>query len=301
MKILITGSTGFVGQNLRTYLVGNSLVDVEDLNFRNELPSPLPYADVLIHMAGKAHDLRKSTDDAEYFYVNTTRTQALFDLFLNSEIKDFIYFSSVKAVCDVVPDILTEDVLPTPLTPYGKSKLAAERYILEKKLPEGKRVFILRPCMIHGPGNKGNLNLLYKVVKKRIPYPLGAFDNRRSFLSIDNLIHIIERIIMDRTISGGIYNLADDDPLSTNQLIEIMNRALGKRPLLWKIDKSFILFLANIGDKLDLPLNSERLTKLTESYVVSNTKIKEALMIKNLPTTSVDGIMRTIKTFHSLR
>ena len=82
--------------------------------------------------------------------------------------------------------ILTEDTIPNPKTHYGISKLQAENYILDQKLPEGKRVYILRPCMIHGPGNKGNLNLLYTLVKKGFPWPLGAFENQRSFLSIDN-------------------------------------------------------------------------------------------------------------------
>src|SRR5690606_9961467 len=105
------------------------------------------------------------------------------------------YFSSVKAVADTVEGVLQEDVVGKPLTPYGKSKLEAEQYLLSQVLPEGKRAFIIRPCMIHGPGNKGNLNLLYKVVEKDVPWPLAAFRNQRSFLSIDNLCFLLERMI----------------------------------------------------------------------------------------------------------
>src|SRR5690606_25548025 len=137
-------------------------------------------------------------------------------------------------------------------------------YLLSKKLPGGKRLFILRPCMIHGPGNKGNLNLLYKIVKLGIPYPLGAFQNKRSFLSIENLLFIINSILADSSIKGGVYNLADDDPLSTTEVIEIIAKASHVKARIWTIFPSFISTLAKLGDKIHLPLNSERLKKLTE-------------------------------------
>ena len=84
----------------------------------------------------------------------------MFDQFLKSDCETFIYMSSVKAVVDQADGILTENVKPNPITVYGKSKLAAEEYILSRKNLKNKRVYILRPCMIHGPNNKGNLNLL---------------------------------------------------------------------------------------------------------------------------------------------
>src|SRR5690606_9902944 len=112
--------------------------------------------------------------DVEYFKVNRDLTVALFDQFLQSDIRDFFYFSSVKAVADTVEGPLTEDSVANPLTPYGKSKREAEKYLLAQELPIGKRLFIIRPCMIHGPGNKGNLNLLYKVVEKGLSLTLAA-------------------------------------------------------------------------------------------------------------------------------
>ena len=95
--------------------------------------------------------------------------------------------SSVKAVADNLVGVLSEDRKPSPKTHYGKSKLYAERYILSKKIPNNKRIYILRPCMIHGPNNKGNLNLLYNLVSKKIPWVLGSFQNKRSYCSVDNL------------------------------------------------------------------------------------------------------------------
>ena len=115
----------------------------------------------------------------------------MFDVFLASNCRDFIFFSSVKAVTDKAEDIVTEETVTNPQTAYGQSKLKAEQYILSKALPQGKRVFIIRPSMIHGPGNKGNLNLLYQLVSKGIPWPLGTFHNQRSFCSIDNVCYVV--------------------------------------------------------------------------------------------------------------
>lgn len=296
-KLIITGSTGFVGQNLIKYIQKEGIGTTTPLSLRDNLPKELEPSDAIIHLAGKAHDLKNTSNQQEYFDINYGKTKELFDLFLKSDVKDFIYFSSVKAVADTVDGILTEDVQSDPKTPYGKSKLQAEEYLLSKPLLDGKRLIILRPCMIHGPGNKGNLNLLYQVVKKGFPYPLGAFENERSFLSIDNLNFIIHKILSRAEFPSGIYNVADDVSLSTNELIKIIADASGAKPRIWKLPKGFITRSAKIGDALHLPLNSERLKKLTESYTVSNKKIKNTLGIQELPVSSKEGLKKTIRSF----
>jgi len=329
VKLLITGINGFVGTNLvkafrDSYtLYGVDIIpDVQDGVVSVDSWSDLnlaPNADVVIHLAGKAHDTKNTSAEKEYFDINVGLTKRIFDHFLSSEAKKFIFFSSVKAVADSVPEEeLTEEVIPSPLTPYGKSKLEAERYILSKPLPDDKRVYILRPCMIHGPSNKGNLNLLYTLVKKGIPYPLGAFENKRSFLSINNLIYILSKIIETTntnpvtrhasrvtlnaspvTVPSGTYNLADDEPLSTNQLIGLMAASLNKSERVWNINPKLINRFARLGDKFNLPLNSERLKKLTESYVVSNKKIKTALGIGRLTFTAEQGMRETLRAFRN--
>lgn len=249
-------------------------------------------------MAGKAHDTSNTTVQDEYFKVNRDLTIEMFKLFLDSDTRDFFYFSSVKAVADTTDGILTEEVTGKPLTPYGKSKLEAEEYLLAKPLPEGKRLFIIRPCMIHGPGNKGNLNLLYKVVEKGLPWPLGRFHNERSFLSIDNLSFLILAMLENEDLPSGVYNFADDDPLSTNELVRLIAEVLGKRTMLWSMSPVLLKTVVKLGDVLSLPLNSERLKKLTESYVVSNAKIKGALKVNSLPMGTKDGLIKTIKSFN---
>lgn len=296
-KVIITGASGFVGQNLTGYL-RNTNNEVVSLSLRDpDWAKQHLDGTAIIHLAGKAHDTSNTSDSEVYFTINRDLTIDLFNLFLQSDIRDFFYFSSVKAVADSVEGVLDEQIVANPQTAYGKSKLEAEEYLLKQMLPAGKRLFIIRPCMIHGPGNKGNLNLLYKVVEKGIPWPLASFHNDRSFLSIDNLSYLVEAMINNKEMCSGVYNFADDKALSTNELVTLIAHTLGKKEKLWKIPASLIKFFVKIGDFLPLPLNSERLKKLTESYVVSNSNIKTTLGIEKLPLTSEEGLKKTIASF----
>ena len=314
MTILITGIHGFVGSGFTKAFHDHYLIyglDIltpdkpgviktflwSDLN-----QNVLPKVDVIIHLAGKAHDTRNISDAKSYFDINTGLTQKIFDEFINSDAGKFIFFSSVKAAADKVEgDSLTEDIIPAPIGPYGESKIRAEEYILTKMADNkdrmaGKKVYILRPCMIHGPGNKGNLNLLSKIVSKGIPWPLGSFANKRSFTSIDNLSFIIEQLI-NKDMDSGIYHIGDDEPLSTNQLIELISLSVGKTSHIWNIPKGLINSFAKLGDILHLPFNSFRLQKLTENYIVSNNKIKRAIGVDRLPVTASEGMAKTLASF----
>ncbi len=291
MTIFITGASGFVGMNLREILSSKYSI----IPFKKD-SSILINSDVVLHLAGKAHDLKMVSSPDEYYKVNTELTKEIFDAFLTSNAKVFITLSSVKAVADNFEGELSEEITPNPITHYGKSKLLAERYILSSPFPNSKRVYILRPCMIHGPGNKGNLNLLYSLVSKGLPWPLGLFENSRSYLSIENLCFIIKELIEREDIPSGVYNVADDVPLSTNEVINMIAVSKGKKAIILNLSQTLIKMLARIGDLLKLPLNSERLQKLTESYVVSNAKIKTALG-KPLPVSSKEGLVRTFQSF----
>ena len=312
MKILITGVHGFVGTNLVKALSQNHTIYGLDILFPEKKGvqrtfswedlelDKIPEVDVIIHLAGKAHDTKNKSKADVYFKINTDLTKKIYDYYLRHDIKKFIFFSSVKAAADkVYGDILTEDILPSPVGPYGESKIAAEEYILSKEKKReslGKHTYIFRPCMIHGPGNKGNLNLLFGVVNKGIPWPLGAFENKRSFTSIDNLCFVIGQFL-EKNVESGIYHIGDDEALSTNELIQVICEALGRKAKIWRLPCGFMIFLAKIGGLFHLPLNPERLTKLTENYIVSNDKVKRAIGIDKMPVRARDGLIKTIKSF----
>lgn len=298
IKVKITGSNGFVGKNLLKHL-DTKLFQVENLNLRSvNWQSNIDNDTVsIIHLAGKAHDTKNTSNPIDYFDINTKLTHDLFDVFLASNCRDFIFFSSVKAVTDKAEDIVTEETVTNPQTAYGQSKLKAEQYILSKALAQGKRVFIIRPSMIHGPGNKGNLNLLFQIVSKGLPWPLGAFHNQRSFCSIDNVCYVVNQILEREDIPSGVYNLADDETLSTNELIELIATSTNRKARIFPIPKKLINTIAKIGDILHLPLNTERLDKLTENFIVSNAKIKSVLKIEKFSISVKEGLIKTIKSF----
>lgn len=321
MNILITGVHGFVGSNLVKYLserhtvYGLDIVAPEkegvvktfswdDLDVEGRVPT----IDAVIHLAGKAHDTKNKSASEVYFKVNTGLTKRVFDWFLSCPTsKKFVFFSTAKAAADRVDGVLKEDVIPAPVGPYGESKIEAERYIKERcgvsgesvhewDAIDGKYVYIFRPCMIHGPGNKGNLNLLYSVVSKGIPWPLGAFDNRRTFTSVENICYAVEGVLT-KEVPSGIYNMGDDEPLSTNELIEVICSTLGKKAHIWNINKGLMNGIAKLGGWLHLPLNPMRMQKLTENYISSNAKIKAVLQIDQFPVNAREGLKTTIAFF----
>ena len=278
---------------------------------------PWGEVDAVIHLAGKAHDTRNVSDPQSYFDINVGLTKRIVEALVcqgakaTDATKKIILFSSVKAVADRVEGVLTEETAPDPKTPYGQSKLEAEREVLKfcssKVLDTGEttandanenniRTYILRPCMIHGPGNKGNLTLLYGMVRRGIPWPLGGFENRRSFASIGNVCAVLESLLKG-DVPSGIYQVADDDALSTNELVMLMSEVMGRRARVWRLSAGLMRAAARLGDVLRLPLNSERLKKLTESYIVSNGKLKAALGWEKMPVGAREGMRKTLESF----
>jgi nucleoside-diphosphate-sugar epimerase len=306
-RVLITGSNGFIGQNLLKYLLRTSVeYNFEFVSNREVLDSNYIKwqdvsqienrdIDVFIHLAGKAHDL-KNVDSKDYFIVNHDLTVRLFEVFLKSNADKFIFISSVKATADTATFPLTEENIPNPQTAYGKSKLKAEQsiqYMLKEynnNQPENvKELFILRPTVIYGPGSKGNLNLLFNFVLKGIPWPLGLFQNKRSFLSIENICFVVNEIIVNNQITSGIYHIADDDPISTNEVISVIANSQGRKIVILNIPRFIVKLFASLGDIGLFPFNSEQLKKLTSSYVVSNDKIRSVIG-KEFPVKSREGL-----------
>ena len=284
MKILITGAYGFVGTNLCKYLAEKGhechAIDITDAK-RDGVPyvsfftwdelDKLPVVDAVVHLAGKAHDLQKVASEQSYFDINVGLTEKIFAA---AKTTRFIYFSSSKADANG--------------NAYGRSKLAAEQFL-------NGRAIVLRPAMIHGPGNKGNLNLLWGIARRGLPWPLAAFENKRSFTSIANICAAVEALC--ERGENGIYPIADDEMLSTNRLIELIAETCGKRAKLWRVPKGVMRMVAKLGDVLHLPLNTERIVKLTEDSFVNNSHLKSQLGWKRMPIRAEEGMRRTLRSF----
>lgn len=298
-KILITGPSGFVGTNLISYF--NNIPEITLFGFgrkqvpgitmlNNCLPDTLKanQVHVVIHLAGIAHDLSNQYRPEDYYRVNYEETKTLVDQVLSSDVSKFIFVSSIKAACDASSKPVEESMVAKPITDYGKSKLKAEEYIQSRNW-EKKSFYIFRPSMMHGRGNKGNLNLLYRFAKLGIPFPFGAFHNQRSFHCIENFCYVLNSVI-EKEITSGIYHLADDGFVSTVQLFELISDAIGKKSRVWNLPVQLINTFSLIAGKKSM------VSKLTEDMMVSNKKIVAALG-HPLPIGLEEGLRNTINSF----
>lgn len=294
-KTIILGSSGFIGQNLIKRNPNSEGVSLRDGNWKNQISD----AEVIINLVGKAHDHKGTATEQDFHYANVDLAKEIFNEFLKSNAKLLIHISSIAAQEEFESSKpLKEENQCHPFSSYGKTKREAEEWLLQQNLPEKKKLIILRPPMVHGEGDKGNLGLLYKLISKGIPYPLASFDNKRSFISIDNFSYFINQIIENKELlENGIYHISDDEAVSTKEIIEIIKKVENNNTLNLSLPKVLVKFLAKIGDIIPLPLNTKRLKKMTGNLEVSNQKIKNALGITQLPISAKKGIEITIKSF----
>jgi nucleoside-diphosphate-sugar epimerase len=301
MRIVVTGASGFVGSNLWGYLkdVQKDFI-IEPYNRSDGIQQlqKIPSFSAIIHLAGKAHDLKNVADSSEYYSANYEFTKQIFNAFLQSSAEVFIFMSSVKAVADNFHGILEETVKPSPQTHYGKSKLLAENFIMESLYSPNKRVYILRPSMIHGPGNKGNLNSLFKLVRSGIPWPLGRFVNKRSYCSIENICFVIKELILRKEIPSGIYNASDDCSVSTNEIVDLISRELKSPNRKINVPKSFVYLFLKGTDFFNLKFFRNNFEKLTGDFEVSNKKIKSVLNV-DMPVDALEGLRKSIKSLNT--
>ncbi|WP_159730159.1 NAD-dependent epimerase/dehydratase family protein [Sphingobacterium sp. 18053] len=298
MKVLILGgSRGFLGSHLKKKLKDPILcefVSMRNLDWsRDNFPT-----DCIINLVGKAHDFTGKATEKDFFFANFELAKKAFNIFAASQAKLFIHISSLAAIEEVESaKSLSENTTYNSVTPYGRSKQAAEEWLMSQELPSDKKLIILRPPMVHGAGDKGNLKQLFSIVSKGIPYPLVRFKNKRSFLSIDNFCFFIEQILLqNEKLSSGIYHLSDDETLSSNEIVKIMKQETGLKVPCFPLPKRIISFLSKLGDHTRaFPLNTWRLKKMTSTLVVSNKKIKVALEIERLPKTAKEGLRDTIR------
>ena len=298
MKIILFGGSGFIGKNVMKKFPKNSIVPISLRadEWKNNLPSD---TEVFINLIGKAHDHKGVARYEDYYEANVDLAKEIFNEFLKSNAKLLIHISSIAAQEEFESSKpLKEENQCHPFSSYGKTKREAEEWLLQQNLPEKKKLIILRPPMVHGEGDKGNLGLLYKLISKGIPYPLASFDNKRSFISIDNFSYFINQIIENKELlENGIYHISDDEAVSTKEIIEIIKKVENNNTLNLSLPKVLVKFLAKIGDIIPLPLNTKRLKKMTSNLEVSNQKIKNALGITQLPISAKKGIEITIKSF----
>src|SRR5690606_778415 len=170
---IILGCSGFIGQNILQALPDSLGISLRDKDWESKLF--ISKGDNIINLVGKAHDHGVKATEQDYHYANIELVKQIFQAFISSNAILLIHISSLAALEEFGSNNhLTESEKCNPISWYGKSKREAEEWLLAQRLPENKKLIILRPPMVHGLGDKGNLGLLYKLISKGIPYPLAS-------------------------------------------------------------------------------------------------------------------------------
>lgn len=280
MKLLITGANGYLGsrflnqyKNKYSFEKFSLLTQkLENINFDS--------IEILLHCAALVHQNIEHSYE-KYHEINVEYPVKLAKLAKQNSVKQFVFISTI-AVYGENEEKLDENIICSPITPYGKSKLEAEKQLLELN-DNNFTVTIIRPTMIYGKNAPGNIDSLVRLVKEVPLLPLGRIENKRSFISIQNLCHLVDEVITQQ--KAGIFLASDDEPLSTSKLIQLISKNLDKKIYLIRIP--FFESLLKI-------LKPSFHKRLYGSLEVDNSITKQKLNLSN-PYSVEEGIKLMIK------
>lgn len=271
-KILITGASGFIGQALSKHLSGNNLeitaavrkstpllpktlrqVQVGDILLDTDWTSAILDIDIVIHLAARVHVMNDTDTDplAAFRNTNTEGTLNLARQAAVAGVRRFIFLSSIKVNGEqtTLGKTFKHDDCYIPNDPYGLSKYEAEQGLKEISKKTGMEIVIIRPPLVYGPGVKANFLSMLRWVNKGAPLPLGAIHNKRSLVALDNLVNLITTCINHPAAANQSFLVSDDNDLSTTELLECMEKALGKPSRLIPIPSSIIYLMATLVGK----------------------------------------------------
>lgn len=267
MKIMVTGATGFVGKHLvraldekhevlpvireRSVSSGADLV-IPHIDSSTDWSGKLNDVDVVVHLAARVHVMQETEADplSAFRTVNVEGTRTLAEQAAEQGVKRFIFMSTIKVHGEETNGRpYSADDHPSPADPYGKSKWEAEQILREISETTGMELVILRPPVVYGPGVKGNILRIAKLISTRIPLPFGSVKNRRSMVSIDNLLKWIERAINEEVVPAGPLLISDPDPVSTTLLVSKISEGMEVKARLLPVPPTALQFLLRLLGK----------------------------------------------------
>ena len=316
MRVLVTGATGFVARMVIPLLVerGHSVravvrrpdipvpqaaetVTIGDIGPSTIWGNALQGMDAVVHLAARVHVMRDRESDplAAFRRVNTAGTRVLAEAAAAAGVKRLVYLSSVKALADESrPEELSEETEPDPHSPYGISKLEAERALAEISTRTGLEVVVIRPPLVYGPGVGGNFLRLMQAVDRGIPLPLGALENRRSLIFVGNLADAIQECLTHPKAAGGRFLVHDGRPMSTAELVRAIAEALGKPARLLPVPPSVLALAARLAGR------EAMLDRVAGSLVIDDGAIRRALNWRP-PCYPAYGLRLTAEWFKAVR
>jgi nucleoside-diphosphate-sugar epimerase len=321
-NILVTGATGFIGSYLLQILsqhkfhitaavrknLSHSLskpiriVKVGNIDEKTDWREALQGIDIVIHLAARAHIINETipNPEAEFIKVNTQGTANLVKQSIQAGVKHFIFISSIGAMTTQSDRILTENSPCHPDSPYGRSKLQAEQALIELAKDSNMTWTILRPTLVYGLGNPGNMERLMKLIKRGLPLPFGAVKNRRSFVFVGNLVDAIITCLDHPNAANQIFLISDNQAVSTPQLIRLIAQQIQQPCQLLPVPTILLRFLGYLGDRVEsitgknLPFNTYNIDRLLGSLTVDSRYIQKTLNWQP-PFTLEQGLARTIQ------
>lgn len=298
--IVLTGTTGYIGQNLTKLYNDKSKKNKSiSLRFQNWYKMMPQETDTIIHLAAINHNPQDSAFDEEYFRVNTELTSKLFRYFLSSNAKTFIFLSTTELV-DKSLEQVTEASTVNPMNPFLQSKYDAEQFILKQSLPEGKRAIILRVAPLYGREVKSKLHNTFSYCKK-FPWFYGALNAKHSFCNIDNLTEIVYQITENQSVASGVYNVADDEAIGSIQFVNWMSEVLEKKTTIYKVPKGVLNLLAKLGNVFKWEFNTKKLFEKSHSRIVNCDKLKSELHLSKMPLDTEQAVLKTIEYYNSIK
>jgi UDP-glucose 4-epimerase len=272
-------------------------VTIRNPNAKADWEAALQSVDSVIHLIGRAHVLREKAPNplAEFHKVNVEITQRLLEACGEQDIRRFIFLSSIAVVGqDTNSQPYTERTPCHPNTPYGITKLEAERRILVAVKEIGLEATILRAPMVYGPGAKGNVLRLLRIVDYGIPVPFACVPNARSVLYVGNLISAIGECLRTSLATGEIFNVADTEAVSTRELAEMISSLFGRPIRALSIPPSWIRLLGHLLGR------SKDADRMLNSVTVSTSKIS-SMLDWTPPYSLEEGLTETVNWYRSTK
>lgn len=269
--VLVTGSDGFIGTRLVTLLAreGHAVIGmsrrssghsplatriVADVAEFDDWSQVLRGVDCVVHLAGRAHVVAETDRDplASFRRVNVEGTRRLGEAAARNHVRRLVFLSSIgvtgSATCG---QPFTEEDAPAPVEPYAVSKWEAEQCLLRICAHGAPELVIIRPPLVYGPGVKGNLLRLLRLIATGVPLPFASVRNRRSFVGLDNLCGLLMSCAFDPVAAGQLFLAADDETISTPELLRLMARSMERQPRLWPCPPLLLTGMAALAGKAD--------------------------------------------------
>lgn len=305
MIVAVTGATGFVGRHTVAALeqAGCEVRRIDrfalDDDAGDRLSTVLAGADVVVHLAARVHIMQDRAADPRLAFraANTELTARLRSAAARADVKRFVFVSSVKAMGELTPDDLvwTESVVPRPVDPYGESKLAAERVVLESGGPGG---VVLRLPLVYGPRMKGNMLRLFAAVERGRWIPVPSVRNERSLAYVENVAAALGFLAVAPNVAGQVYLYAEPSPWSTEALVADIAVALGRRARMIRVPSWLLAAGGWTGSRLGLAaINESVVQRLTSSLRIDAAKLRDAGFAA--PVSAEEGMLRTAQWYRT--